>query len=343
MRISLYEDSIPYDSEVARSRPLGGVAKAVVGLAEELARAGHDVSVFNRLRHARVSEGVAWRPLDGDEEAAGADLAIAVGRSALLDRTEAASRRALWVTGSAGHLSRRMVRERLERWRPVLAFLGDVQMRQWSREPDLPACCIRPGVAAPYLYDVPIVPMAPAQAIATAHPTGGLLGLVGLWRERIRPNLEHARLTIYSAQLAAGAEGGRVTDEVAPVLAAAMEARDSDVVIAAPKPDEDMAFAYRDCRVHLHPAAGRSAFPFTLLESQACGLPAVARRGSAADDAVVDGVTGYLAPDDEAFANLAVLLLDDDKAFEALSVRAREHGRVRRWSEAVRAVEALAP
>jgi glycosyltransferase involved in cell wall biosynthesis len=58
---------------------------------------------------------------------------------------------------------------------------------------------------------------------------------------------------------------------------------------------------------------------FSLVETQACGLPAVARPLGATRERIRDGQTGYIAPDDAAFANVAISLLSDDAVYQSLS------------------------
>ena len=343
MRVSLFEDSVPYDSQTPATRPLGGAARAVVGLAQAMHGAGHDVTVFNRLRRGHDADGIAWRPLDDPQAAVPADVALAVGRPSLLARLGSAGRRVFWAVGPAELLMRQRTRDLLAIYRPLLAFPAMTARAAWDGEPDVPACVVPPGIAEPYRFDLPIIPLAPVQAICTAHPLQGVAALIDLWRGRIRGAIADAELTLYSALLARGAAGEAVPDQIAPVLAAALQARDDGVTIAEPQPDHEMAFAYRDARAHLHPAGEADPYPFALADSQACGVPAVARRRGAAGCVIADGESGYLAPDDEAFANLAILMLDDENAFERTSAAARDAGRARQWTTAVAVLEEAAP
>ncbi len=343
MRVSLFEDSVPYDSQTPAVRPLGGTARAVVGLAQALCGAGHDVTVFNRLRRGYDADGIAWRPLDDPNALVPADVAVAVGRPSLLTRLGHAGRKLLWAVGPAGLLARRRTRDLLVEHQPLLAFPAEAARDAWDGNPGVPVCIMPPGIPEPYRFDLPIIPLAPLQAVCTAHPLQGVARLIDLWRGPVRRAVEDAGLILYSALLARGAAGEAVPDAVAPVLAAALQARDDGVTIAEPRPDDEMAFAYRDSRVHIHPAGESDPYPFALADSQACGLPAVGRREGAAGNVVTDGETGYLAPDDEALANLVVLMLDDDNAFERTSDAAREKGRSRQWTTAVAAIEEAAP
>ena len=57
---------------------------------------------------------------------------------------------------------------------------------------------------------------------------------------------------------------------------------------------------------------------------------------------VRNGQSGYFAPDDEAFVNLSLALLDDDRAvYRNLAAEARSLQRTRGWSDAAIEFEAL--
>ena len=76
-----------------------------------------------------------------------------------------------------------------------------------------------------------------------------------------------------------------------------------------------------------------------LAESQA-SLPAVARPLGAAGERIQDGKTGFLAKDDNAFAEMAIRLLDDQATHARMSEHAREIGGTP-WSTVAGQFEAL--
>ena len=73
----------------------------------------------------------------------------------------------------------------------------------------------------------------------------------------------------------------------------------------------------RRARVMLYGGHRVEAFCLAVAEAQALGVPAVVRPIAALPERVRDGVTGFLAHDDEAFARRAVALLTDDGLWRA--------------------------
>ena len=93
------------------------------------------------------------------------------------------------------------------------------------------------------------------------------------------------------------------------------------------------------CDVTPGPAAGVACA--SRGDGQAGGLTRATRRGGAATERMCDGETGVLVPDDEAYANGAMLLLTTDSVLEGRSRDARAHQRGRGWDDAAAEFEVL--
>lgn len=343
MRILLVDDSLPFDGYTPSSQPLGGVEKAFARLPAALRRRGHEVDVANRCRFPIMADGVQWRPWEAPQPEA-CDVLIAYRKPALLDFPVEAKRRILWLASPADYLGRGE--------NPAILARHDtapIVVAGPRHAATVPAAFaarvveIAPGVGAPFREAEPMAPASPPRAVVTTHPLMDLGWLIDLWVRAIRPGAEGAELHVYSAMLDKGQLGGEVPEAIRPVLDRALEAREHGVVILRPRGDPDMAEAYRAARVHLYPGAAAEVYCATLAESQAVGLPAVARPFPATRERVVDGETGFIAPDDEAFASCAILLLVNDGIFASRSEAARNLQRGRGWDEAAAAFEALFP
>ncbi|MBT7613809.1 MAG: glycosyltransferase, partial [Rhodospirillaceae bacterium] len=95
-------------------------------------------------------------------------------------------------------------------------------------------------------------------------------------------------------------------------------------------------------RVHLYPGSERESYAATLAESQAAGCPGVTRRQGAAQERIRDSRSGFLTPDEEAFANCSILCLKEDLVYRGRSKDARTMQRDRSWDDAAAEFEALA-
>lgn len=339
MRIVLIDDSIAFDGYTPGGQPLGGAEKAFASLPGALARRGHQVQVFNRCRFRMTIEGAQWETWEGQRPLQ-ADVLIAFRKPPLLREVRQAAKRLLWLTAPAGYLAHPASKAVLEETKPTLVFLGATHRAGWAGG-KLPAAVIPPGVRFDYLSEAPAAPAAPPRAIVTTHPLHGLDWLLRLWVERIHPGCPEAQLHVFSMVLDKGQLGGEVPDAVKPVLAQALAARGQGVTIVRPKGDMTMAEEYRQARVHLYPGHPDDMGCFTLMESQACGLPAVARDVGAVRERLHDGQTGYVVPDDAAFANVALQMLTNDDVFWSFNRDARLMQRQRGWDTVAAEFEAL--
>lgn len=346
MQVLLLDDSFAYDGYTPRHDAMGGPEKGLVYLAEALARRGHEVRAMNRCQGRRRIRGVDWQPLGDGAPVGRVDLAIALRHPRLLDAAPAGAARALWLAtpgdvlagdALAGGAPMGCEDARLAR----LVFMGAAHRTTWPHD-DKRAIVIEPGVAPPYLDCQPPCGYWPPRAGVTLHPRAGLERLIALWCSRIAPLVAGAELHLFSGLLAAAAAGRVIDGAATSVFRRAEAAAGQGVVIRRPLPDADMAEAWRRARVHLHPGAARESYAMTLAESQAAGCPGVTRRGTAAAERVVDSRSGFLAGDDEAFANCAVLCLKEDIVYRGRAKDARDLQRGRSWDDAAADFEALA-
>lgn len=339
MDVVLVDDSFAFDGYTPRNDPLGGPEKALVYLAEALARRGHGVTVLNRCIQPVDVNGVAWRPLDAEARPR-AGLLIAFRHAELLDTMEADSR-LLWLATPATILKRAEAAAALARHPEArLIFMGTIHRATWDG-PDERAAIVQPGVAPAYLNCDAPAGYWPSRAVVTTHPRMDLDWLLDLWTGKIEPLIQGSELHIYSGSLYAGSLDRAMPPELRPLLDQALAGVRQGVQVKRPLADHDMAEVYRHARVHLYPGAEREVYAATLAESQASGLPAVARRLGAAQERIVDGRSGFLTPDDEAFVNCAVLALKEDIVYRGRSRDAVQMQRGRSWDDAAGEVEAM--
>jgi len=339
MHITLVDDSIAFDGFTPSSRPLGGAEKAFASLPGALARRGHTVEVYNRCRWAMTVEDARWNGWDGRKPLA-TDLLIAFRKPSLLEFMRQARRRVLWHTGPGRMLERRATRILLADNQASVLLVSDAQ-RGETESPV--AGTLPPALRKDFLADIAMRPRVPPTAVVTTHPAHGLDRLLDLWAARIRPMVPEAELQVYSTTLANAAEGEAPPPDLAAIAAKVLALAEHGVTVLRPQGDQLMADAFRQARVHLYPGHADDVTAFTLMESQAVGVPAVARRLGAAPGRIADGRSGMVAADDESFANLAVLLLSDDQLYRSQSAEARALYRGRDWDAAAAALETMLP
>ncbi len=340
MHITFVDDSLAFDPVTPEARPLGGAEKAFAALPGALARRGHEVVVINRAPHPGTFAGAEWVGWEGARPAR-TDVLVAFRRAALLETVPEARHHALWVTSPAGYLNRPASQRPMDRVRPVVLMQGEAHRADWRPWRDFRTVVLAPGVNDVYRDEAPRVPADPPRAVVTTHPRHDLDWLLTLWTEVIRPRVPGAELQVVSAGLARGLAGETPDQTLAPLVERVRPLAPEGVVVLAPHADPGMAALYREARVHLYPGVESDMMAATLAESQATGLPAVARARGAAGERVRNGQTGYLVPDAEAFANVAVSVLTDESLFWSLSRDARMMQADRSWDRVAAEFERL--
>lgn len=340
MRIVMTDDSVPFDGYTSGHQPLGGAEKAFAALASAFAMRGHEVRAFNRCRFKMTIEGAKWEPWD-QLRPLEADLLIAWRKPGLLTAVRQAAKRFLWVAAPGGYLERPKNRELIEATGARLLFQSKAHKATFKPWTDALPVVAAPGVRSEYQAEAAIEPAAPPLAVATTHPLHGLDWLLDLW-PKIRAKVPEGRLALYSAVLDKGRQGGEVDGTIRPILDKALSLAGSGVYIERPVGDIDMPGIWRKARVHLFPGHADDWLASTLMESQASGIPAVARPLGVAPERLIDGQTGHLVPDAEAFANVAAELMNNEALFWSMSRDAKLHQASRGWDAVAGEIEGLA-
>lgn len=342
MLVTLVDDSIPYNGITPAYQPIGGAEKAFASLPAALARQGHVVRAVNRSPNSLGFENVSWIHWEGRKPPI-TEVLIAFRKPLLLEFTRATRARILWVTGPPAYLHRPAVHDVLSRTDVKLVFQGNAHSEAYRTQGENAVYyrSIAPGVREEYRSLEEMTPDDPPVAVVTTHPRHDLEWLLGLWVERIRPQAPSAVLQVYSAALKRAEDGEEIADDLKPIHEKARAAAEHGVTIMAPSGDRDMAKLYARARVHLYPGSEREMYCSTLAESQAVGLPAVARPMSAVKERFTDRQSGFLAPDDDAFVENALTMLNDDDAFWTASKTARRTGRGRSWDAVASEFETL--
>jgi glycosyltransferase involved in cell wall biosynthesis len=312
-RIIFADNTGSYDGASLETKPLGGTEGSVIRLARELAKRGHQVTVFSNCTGAIEHEGVNWRPLS-DKPPDRCDAYVAVQHPRLLSFIKHPRRRLIWVLWQPNNLKHYKQIWRMWLYRPVPILMSQHQVRIYS--PFLPRR--NPRILIPLgLPDEirgwpPLAAPPGRRAIFASNPSRNLRRLVQIWAEQIHPRVPGATLDVYGVNgLKAGDKGWEQWEGgwLPAGLPAAVKA---SVVLHPPTTRANLNAALRQARVMLYLGHKSEAFCLSLAEAQALGVPAVISRTAVLPERVVDGVTGFHRDDDQGFATAAISLLTDD-------------------------------
>ena len=340
-RVVMADDGIAFDGRMAETAPLGGAETAFVALAEALAARGHQVEARNRCQAAVTHKGVNWKPL-GVERPSASDLFIASRSHRVIGLVRRAGQRLFWLHNPASYLRKSRQLWRLARYRPTLVVTS---LYHAATIPHWLPCAghqiIPYGVLDSFASARPRQPPAP-RAIFTSNPLRGLDWLLDLWAGQIRPAVPTAELHIYAGAAVYGLAGTERARQMDEVLARAAALGAAGVRRFTPVGHDTLASALLDARVMLYRGDPGETFCLALAEAQAMGVPAVVCPLGSAPERVVDGITGRVAKDDDAFVAAAIALLRDDSLWRRWHFAALERQRGLSWDAVAARFEALA-
>ena len=342
-RIVMADDGIAFDGHSLDRGPLGGAETAFVSLAAALAARGHEVAIRNNCPRPETVDGVDWAPL-GDGPPDGGDMYIANRGDRLLALMPGARRTVFWIHNPARYLLKWRYLSKLWRLRPPIVFSGRYHADGYPNwAPSGGRIEIPYGISEVFLSAVPpAAPPAP-RAIFTSNPLRSLDWLLELWTVVIRPAVPGAELHIFSGPATYGAHGDARVARMAPVLDRARELVPWGIVLRRPVAKAELARELATARVILYRGDPGETFCLAVGEAQAAGVPAVVQDIGCVAERVVDRETGFVAPDDRAFAESAIALLADDDLWRRQSAAAVANQRGWGWPEAAAAFERLIP
>ncbi len=342
-RIVLADDGIEFDGRTPEQRALGGVESTIVSMCEELAVRGHEVLVRNMCREPLVYKGVNWAPLSqGLPEIA--DLYIANRGDKLIDRMPGARKTLFWTHNPAQYVLKWRYLWKLWRVRPVFGFIGEYHAKTlpgWV--PDGGRVVIPYGIPDLFRKAEPCQETPKPRAVFTSNPLRSLDWLLELWASKIQPQAPEAELHIFSGPQTYGSVGDDKARAMKKVLDRAEELAGQGVVLRGPVPKAQLVDEMREARCMLYRSDLNETFCLALGEAQAMGVPCVTQDLGSAYERVVDGQTGTVAKDDQAFAEAAIRLLSDQAHWKSQHETALAKQRSWGWPEAAQLIEGLLP
>lgn len=339
--VVMADDGIAFDGGTAEAGPLGGAETAFVALAEALAARGHRVAARNHCRAPLDHHGVHWAPLaSGVPESC--DLYIGNRGHRVIGLVPRARRRLFWLHNPARYLRKPRVLCRLARYRPTIVVTGQYHaatVPDWVPRSGLEI--IPYGVLDQFRHAAEREPPGP-RAVFTSNPLRGLDWLLDLWVSRIRPAVPAAELHIYAGASVYGG-AGKHAGAMNAILARADSLASAGVCRHEPVGRAALIEMLTGARAMLYRGDLGETFCLALGEAQALGVPCVVTPLGAVGERVADGVSGRVAPSDDAFVEAAIAVLSDDSLWRRWHQGALTSQRGLSWDEVAQRYEALIP
>lgn len=340
-RIVMTDDGIAFDGDSLEEGPLGGAETAFLSLGQAFAARGHDVQIRNRCQAPMTRDGIDWAPLDrGVPDQC--DLYIANRSDKLLPLIPAAKRAVFWIHNPADYLLKFRYLWKLWRRRPPIVFSGPYHAATYPGwAPDGGRWIIPYGISNAFRTVERSGAVPPPRAVFTSNPTRGLDWLLDLWRDGIHPACPAAELHLFSGPATYGSFGTSRAAQMEKVLSRAKALASAGVVLRDPVSKSALAGELAQARVLLYRGDPGETFCLAVGEAQAAGTPSVVQDVGCVAERVIDGKTGFVAPDDDGFAQCALRLLSNDQLWQSQSAAALALQRDWGWDDAASRFEEL--
>ncbi len=331
--IVFFSEGIPFTGETVFNRCLGGMESSLIYMAQELAKRGHDVSVFNSSTAESTSRDVKYYPLDsfsGWKQIRDIDVAVSCRTFAPL-RVPFNPKLFLYWTGDAWNqpfvepLKNPEIRNRFD----YIVLKSQWQMQTFVSHLGVPAdqCWVtRNGFNADYYRDLPDTRNR-HRLIYTSTPYRGLDVLLDMF-PRIRKEEPDIELHLFSSMKVYNYTS---KDDTALFGDIYKKAKQPGVYLHKSIPQPELARELMQSGIMVYPNHFEETSCVAAIEAQAAGVPVVTSKLAALAETVAHGQSGLLVPGDShsaeyqnLFIDKVLTLLRNEQMFDEISANARK-------------------
>ena len=155
-----------------------------------------------------------------------------------------------------------------------------------------------------------------SNVFVTTHPLKGLDWLIDLWLKYVHNKIPWAELHIYSKLLKQNKPADNI--KIRNLKLTLDLNKKSGILIKSPLPQNEFISKLATYKLHLCPSLDSDIQYLSILESQAFGMPVIARETSSVYDCIYNNETGFIVRDKLSFAKKIIQVLNDNKLFSTL-------------------------
>ena len=332
-KIILADDGISFDGNTLKNEPLGGAETAFTSLAESLAKK-HIVIVYNRCKKPVKVNGVQWMPFESIDSQ-DCDLFIANRGSTVLSLFPKAKKRIFWIHNPANYLLKWRYLSKIWKWKPKIIFSSDYHLNSYPNwAPGGQRVIIPYGISSCFIETKKTKNVPKPKVAFTSSPLRSLDWLLNIWVKDIYPKLPTGELHIFSSPKTYREHGNSKLDKMNNILHKASKLKHKGIILRDPLAKKNLAKELGGFRALLYRGDEGETYCLAVGESQASGVPCVVQDVGCVAERVIDGVTGFVAKDDQKFADFALQILKNDVLWKSQHEAAIKHQRNWSWDKA---------
>ena len=313
-KLLFVDNGIEFDSLTFRQKPLGGAEVAFVSLVEALAKIGYEVVVYNNCVHKGIKNNVSWKKLNSDIEKENFDVLVVNRGDKFLNFRKSCKKRIFWIHNPASYLLKFRYLSKLFLNKFKIIFSSEFHKKTYPNwAPAQEKIIIPYGVEKKNIIKVNKTPKL--NVIFTSNPTRELIWVLNIWKNRIHPQIQKAKLNIYGGTNTYGNFGLKHSQNMNNILNYAKSLKNFGIRVRAPLSREILYNKIKNSRLLIYRGTNDETFCMSVAEAQCLGIPCVVGDFGSLKERVINNSTGFVCKDENEFANKTIKLLQDDSTW----------------------------
>ena len=338
MHFVFLENSIDFTSSSLNLKAIDSFQKGLIHFCKELVKRGHSVSVFNSTSINKSEDGIDWMHFSEISNLSDdPDVFIICNETDFLDIAINAKLKLFWINSNINILNYKNILVSLLKNKFILLYNSDGLVSSLPHNfKYIPKIKFEIGVNNSF-FNNQNFNINNCNALVTTHPLKGLDWLLDIWINIISLKIPWAEMHIYSHILY---KKSFVKDiKINNLKLKLFKYKNNGIHIKKPERENDFIQTLSNYRVHINPSNDISILPFSIIESQARGLPIVSRENNVIFDYIYRNETGFITNDPNNFANKIIDLLTDNSFFLRINSNAKLNNKINDWKTVVESFE----
>ena len=333
MRIIFIDNSTDLTSNSLDFKALDSLQKILINFSLELARNNHEILFYNKIEKDIKEAGVSWKQIKNLKYDT-SDILIAVQDIDLLEYKIKAKIKFLLLHYKIDNQLNKDTLIKIFKQKVCLLYTNNYVVSALPKNYQyVPKVHLRIGVDKSFIESRNVA-LNNSNVFVTTHPLKGIDWLLELWLELIHHKLPWAELHIYSKLLGSSISTNNL--KIRNIKLTLELNKGSGISVKKPLPQKNFISRLTEYKLHLCPSLDKEIQYLSILESQASGIPVVARETATIYDCIYHNETGYIVRDKQSFAKKVIQVLSDNKLFLTLQSNSKLNNLIICWEDVVK-------
>ncbi len=338
MHYVFLDNSVDFTSSSINLKAIDSFQRALIHFCKELVNRNHKVTIYNNTSINKKEDGIDWMHISNIYKLpTDPDVFIICNDPEFLNIAINARIKLFWISSNIDSNNYKKFLINLLKNKFIILYNSDNLI---SKLPDnfkyIPKIQFKIGVSDGFFQNQNFN-INNCNALVTTHPLKGLDWLLDIWVNIISLKIPWAEMHIYSHVLFK--KGFVKNIKINNLKLKLFKHKNNGIYIKKPQTENQFIKTLANYRVHVNPSNDISSLLFSVIESQARGLPIVSRENNAIYDYVYHNETGFITNDPNNFAKKTIELLTDNNLFSRINSNAKLNNKINNWKTIVEVFE----